>query len=168
MRPAIAIALSLVLASVAFAGTLTGKVVKIVDGDMIDVLDGSNAVHRVRLHGVDALETGQPFAKRAREATGDLVHERQVVVTTNEEPDRYGRLVGRVTLGGRDVGLALLEAGWVWQFTRYDTSVLYRDAEQAARRARRGLWADPKPAPPWEWRKMPKGEREKRRETVPL
>ncbi|MBM3954717.1 MAG: nuclease, partial [Planctomycetes bacterium] len=41
MRPAIAIALSLVLASVAFAGTLTGKVVKIVDGDMIDVLDGS-------------------------------------------------------------------------------------------------------------------------------
>jgi len=54
MRPAIAIAISLALASVASAGTLTGKVVKIVDGDTIDVLDGLNAVHRVRLHGVDA------------------------------------------------------------------------------------------------------------------
>ena len=47
------------LSVAASADTLTGKVVKVTDGDSITVLDNTNTQHRIRLQGIDAPETGQ-------------------------------------------------------------------------------------------------------------
>jgi hypothetical protein len=45
---------------------ISGKVVKIVDGDTLTILDASNEQHKIRLAGIDAPEKGQPFGTKAR------------------------------------------------------------------------------------------------------
>jgi micrococcal nuclease len=144
------------LASPALA--LEGKVVGVVDGDTIDVLDGDKKQHRIRFDGIDAPERGQPFSNRAKSTLSDLVFGKTVRVDT-EGPDKYDRTIGRVYVDGRDVGLAMLEAGVAWHYTKYDQSKKYADGQKSARAARRGLWTDKNAIPPWEWRKMPKAER---------
>jgi endonuclease YncB( thermonuclease family) len=57
----------------------------------------------------------------------------------------------------------MLEAGMAWHYTKYDQSKKYADGEKSAKDAGRGLWSDPRRVPPWEWRKMDKAERDKRR-----
>lgn len=113
--------LLLVLATPAPAETLEGKVVGIVDGGTIDILDSSKKQHRIRYDGIDAPERGQPFGAKAKSMLGDLVFGKNVRVEL-EGKDRYDRDVGRIFLDGRDVGLAMLEAGMAWQFTKYDQS----------------------------------------------
>ena len=57
-----------------------------------------------------------------------------------------------VTVGQTNVNHELLTAGLVWRFTRYDKSTELADLEAAARNANVGLWADPAPVAPWDWR----------------
>jgi endonuclease YncB( thermonuclease family) len=76
--------------------------------------------------------------------------------------DRFGRTVAQVFVDGNDVGLALLEAGLAWHFTRHTLAdpvqrARYETAEAAARQDRRGLWAQPDPQPPWEDRAERRG-----------
>ncbi|HAN27999.1 MAG TPA: hypothetical protein DCP75_09840, partial [Haliea salexigens] len=47
---------------------LSGTVVRIADGDTLTLLDASNTQHKIRLHGIDTPERGQPFGNAAREA----------------------------------------------------------------------------------------------------
>jgi endonuclease YncB( thermonuclease family) len=154
--------LLLVLATPAPAETLEGKVVGIVDGDTIDILDSAKKQHRIRFDGIDAPERGQPFSRRSQSTLSELVFGKTVKVELKGK-DRYDRDVGRIYIEGRDVGLAMLEAGMAWQFTKYDQSKEYADGEASARDAQRGLWSDRAPVPPWEWRKLSKAERDKRR-----
>jgi endonuclease YncB( thermonuclease family) len=141
---------------------LEGKVVAVLDGDTIEVLDSSKRLHRVRFDGIDAPERGQPFGNRAKSTLSDLVFGRDVRIDT-KGPDKYDRTIGRVHVDGRDVGLAMLEAGVAWHYTKYDQSREYAAGEKSAKDAGRGLWADRNPVPPWEWRKLSKAERDKRR-----
>ena len=48
------------------ADTLTGKVVRVLDGDTVEVLDIETNAHRIRLTGIDAPETGQAFGTKAK------------------------------------------------------------------------------------------------------
>jgi micrococcal nuclease len=126
-------------------------VVAVADGDSITVLRDKQQL-KVRLQGVDCPEGGQAFGAAAKRFTSDLVFGREVMVRPRGT-DRYGRMVADVTVDGRDVGLALVEAGFAWHFLRYSDDPRLAAAEQAARAARRGLWADPNPIPPWEYRR---------------
>jgi micrococcal nuclease len=109
---------------------------------------------KVRLHGVDTPEKAQAFGTQARKLTGDLVFQRDVTVVVHTT-DRYGRLVGEVLLpDGRSLNQELVKAGMAWWYRQYaphDTTLAQLEAE--ARTAKRGLWADANPVPPWEWRK---------------
>jgi hypothetical protein len=66
--------------------------------------------------------------------------------------DRYGRTVARMYIDGKDVSLELGRAGLAWHFTRYSSDPVLADAEREARAAKRGLWVQPNPVPPWEYR----------------
>jgi endonuclease YncB( thermonuclease family) len=70
--------LSLPLATA--AEVLGGKVVQVVDGDTIYLLDGSKTQHKVRLSGIDAPERGQPFGRRSKERIAKLVAGKEVEV----------------------------------------------------------------------------------------
>jgi endonuclease YncB( thermonuclease family) len=69
--------------------------------------------------------------------------------------DRYGRLVGKVWLDGRDVNKELVVEGHAWVYRKYMLDATLLDDEVSARAAGRGLWFLPEAewTPPWEWRR---------------
>ena len=122
--------------------------------------------------GVDASEPGHaplasaPRRPRPRQGGG------KVARLDWHKPDRYGRLVGKVwavlpdarcqhaacpkTL---DVGLTQISQGLAWHYKKYaheqseEDRERYAFAELEARARRAGLWRDPAPVAPWEWRR---------------
>lgn len=61
--------------------------------------------------------------------------------------------MARVRLNGRDINLELVQAGFAWWYRRYaPNDAALEAAEAKARKAKRGLWQDRQPVPPWEWR----------------
>ena len=149
--------LTLPISSQTHADTLLGKVVSILDGDTVEVLDARKRTHRVRLAGIDAPESKQPFGAKAKRALSSLVGGKTLTVDWHKR-DRYDRVVGRILLDGADVNLALVRAGYAWWYREYageqspSDRRLYEAAEKAARREGVGLWADPRPIAPWDWR----------------
>lgn len=129
-------------------------VVHVADGDTLTVRCGAGQVTKqvVRLAEIDAPEDGQPFGALSR---------RRLVVACLRQPatlvvrsrDVYGRAVAKVSCAGMDAGAAQVTAGMAWAFDRYARDPeLYR-LQNEARGAKRGLWSEPAPMPPWEWRK---------------
>jgi endonuclease YncB( thermonuclease family) len=153
----VVLALFLLAAPLAYAETLTGRVVGIADGDTITVLDTSNQQHRVRLSGIDAPEKKQPFGSRAKQSLGSLAFGKDAQVEWSKL-DRYRRIVGKVIIDGQDVGLQQLQAGLAWWYRQYareqspQDQVAYSQAEEAAKVARIGLWGDSQAVPPWDYR----------------
>jgi hypothetical protein len=90
-------ALLLALTCLISTDSLTGKVVKIADGDTITILVENRQV-KIRLSEIDAPEHGQDFGQKNKEALADLVFEKEVRVVTHGE-DRYGRTIGDVFVG---------------------------------------------------------------------
>jgi hypothetical protein len=75
-----------------------------------------------------------------------------------------GRTLGIVRLGKRNINRELVREGWAWWYRKYaPKNKELASAEAAARKAKRGLWADAKPIPPWEWRKSERERRQKSR-----
>jgi micrococcal nuclease len=131
----------------------SGKVVGVTDGDTIKVLRLGRQV-RVRLYGIDCPEKKQAFGNRAKRYTSDLVFAKTVTVKV-KDIDRYQRIVGEVILpDGRNLNQELVRAGLAWWYQRYaKTDRKLERLEQIARKNKRGLWADPDPLPPWDFRK---------------
>lgn len=144
-----------------FASTMEVEVVGVTDGDTLVVLDGNMVQHKVRLAGIDAPERRQAFGSRARQSLASQVFKRTVTVDWHKR-DRYGRLVGKVLVGNKDVGLELVAAGLAWHYKAYEREqtaqdrLAYAEAERVARERRLGLWADAEPVPPWEFRRRPR------------
>jgi endonuclease YncB( thermonuclease family) len=152
---------ALLLSASAQPQTITGKVVGVSDGDTITVLDASNKEHKVRLLGIDAPESNQDFGSRAKQSRSDLVFGKTVTVTS-EAKDMYGRVLGDVTLDGRNINLEQVRRGFAWFYRFYAKELrtedvkAYDQAEAQARKEKRGLWAGPSPVPPWEFRQSGK------------
>jgi endonuclease YncB( thermonuclease family) len=144
----------------------TWRVVGVSDGDSLTCLTPEKKQVKVRLHGIDAPERGQPYGNRSRQALSDLVFGKDVEVE-DRGTDRFKRTVGRVTVGTVNVNREMVASGMAWHYTRYDQSRKLRDAEKAARDAKAGLWADPHACPPWEWRRLEEQERDRRRALSP-
>lgn len=145
------------------AASLLGEVVGISDGDTLTVLDNTNTQHKIRLSGIDAPEKAQPFGDRSKQSLAALTFRQQVTIEWDKR-DRYRRIVGRViTPNGTDANLQQIKAGMAWHYKAYEREqpagerFLYSEAEEAARKARIGLWQDAQPVPPWDYRKQKRG-----------
>ena len=144
-----------------FAESISGRVVAVADGDTLTLLDRSFVEHKIRLSGIDAPEKKQAFGQRAKATMADNVYglpaEADCRIT-----DRYGRNICVVRVNGRDVGLEQIRAGMAWWYRQYAKDQTpreqldYENAEGQAKSARRGLWSDKDPLPPWEWRRASK------------
>ncbi len=143
----------------AFADTLTGKVVKITDGDTLTVLDANYKQHKIRLAGIDAPERKQAYGLASRKHLASIVAGQQVTIEYQKR-DRYGRIVGKVLLDGIDVCLKQVKTGFAWHYKKYqheqslEDQRLYAEVENQARDERLGLWRENNPIPPWEYRRL--------------
>ena len=129
-----------------FAEEIVGRVVRVADGYTITVLasegtrpvassnrrrggvlvggiersDSATAVeHKIRLHGIDAPESGQAYGNAAKSHLSSLVAGRSVRVKWKSR-DKYGRIFGVVHVDGRDVNLEMLKAGYAWHYKRFE------------------------------------------------
>ncbi len=100
---------------------------------------------RIRLEGIDCPEGGEPFSSVARNFTRGLAFDKTVQVSVRDV-DRYGRLVARVTGGGKDVSLELVNAGLATHYTVFSFDAKLEAAQKEAQQARRGMWRDGVPA----------------------
>ena len=131
----------------------SGKVVRIADGDTFTFLNANNQQVKVRLFGIDSPERGQDFGQVARQKLSDLVFNQPVRLEVIDT-DRYGRSVAIVyTQAGLCVNEELLKSGLAWHYKEYDDNAAWAQMEQNARKSKIGLWAQPRPTPPWNWRK---------------
>jgi len=147
--------------SAAGADVLDGRVVGVTDGDTLTVIDAAKTEYKIRVAGIDAPEKAMPWGQKSKQALSDRVFGRDVRVDWSKR-DRYGRIVGKVIVGGKDAGLALVGKGLAWHYKKYENEqpladrLEYARLENEARAMRRGLWSDPAPIPPWGGRKHKK------------
>ncbi len=150
--------LFLFLSNFAYAKTIEGLVVGVADGDTITVLDQQKNTYKIRLQGIDAPEKKQAFGEKSKQSLHDLVHNKQVRIEYDKE-DKYGRTVGKVTLGDLDVCLQQLVLGMAWHYKKYQNEqsvydrALYSETELKSKSLKLGLWTEDTPMPPWEFRK---------------
>ena len=148
----------LFLSTFANAKTIEGLVVGVSDGDTITVLDQQKNSYKIRLQGIDAPEKKQAFGEKSKQSLHDLVHSKQVRIEYDKE-DKYGRIVGKVTLDDVDVCLQQLVLGMAWHYKKYQNEqsvsdrALYSETELKSKSLKLGLWSDDTPMPPWEFRK---------------
>ena len=142
----------------AFAAQLQGRVVGVSDGDTVTVLTDEQRQFKIRLSGIDAPEKKQPFGSFSKQTLSQRVYGKPVMVEWSKT-DRYGRIVGKIEVGGRDVNLEQVREGSAWVYTEYLKELpladreRYVEAERQAKVERRGLWRDRDPEPPWQWRR---------------
>lgn len=131
---------------------LLGLVVGISDGDTLTLLTPEKQEVRVRLAEIDAPEKKQPLGQRSKQSLADLCYMKQAELRL-VDTDRYGRAVARVTCEGTDANASQVSTGMAMVYPRYAKDPALFQLQQEAKDAQRGLWADPSPVPPWEFRK---------------
>lgn len=135
---------------------ITGRVIKVADGDTFTLLDSKNNKLKIRLYGVDCPEKNQPYYEAAKNFTSKSVLNKTVRVEVKNK-DFYQRHVGVVwTPNKTNLNLALLRNGLAWHYIEYDKSKLYQNAENAAKTANKNIWSDKKAQAPWDFRKQKK------------
>lgn len=132
--------------------TITGRVVGVHDGDSITLLTDSRQQIKVRLDGIDAPELRQAFGQKSKVTLSGLVMSRQVTIEDKGE-DRYKRTLAVVKVNDLNVNLEMVRLGYAWHYLKYSKNQGLAAAEREAREAKRGLWADDSPVPPWDWRR---------------
>ncbi|MBD2113765.1 MULTISPECIES: thermonuclease family protein [Cyanophyceae] len=135
----------------------TATVVSVGDGDTLRV-QGQDGSITIRLACVDAPESSQAFGPEATLRLRQLLSTGQMVEVRAIERDRYGRTVAEIYSGGQSVGLQLVGEGYAVVYEQYisgcaATADDYRQAESAARNARRNFWSQPNPTMPWDFRR---------------
>ncbi|MDX3914903.1 MAG: thermonuclease family protein [Pseudosphingobacterium sp.] len=135
--------------------TFPAKVVRILDGDTMEVLYDNRDRIKIRLAHIDCPEkrSSQPFANRAKQALSNLCFG-QYVTVHSDKYDRFGRLIAVLVNGSKQiVNQEMVRQGMAWHFKRYSKDSVYAKLEQEARLNRVGLWHDHNPIAPWKWRK---------------
>jgi micrococcal nuclease len=155
------------LLSATLAITGQFKVTRVTDGDTVKV-EGREGTMTIRLVGIDAPETsrkkrepGQPFSQQAKKYLASLVLNKNVDIL-NHGQDRYGRVLGVISLDGKNINLEMVKVGLAEVYRGKPAKGLdlgpYRQAERQARQTRLGMWSlGNKYVSPRDWRKSHKG-----------
>lgn len=137
--------------SFAVAEIVTGRVVKVTDGDTVTVLVEGNRQERVRLLDIDAPEKGQAYGEKARSFLAEMVAGKTVRVEFKGR-DRYGRVLGTVFVDGKNVNEEMIRAGLAWNY-HYSRNKKYAELENEARRKKLNIFSDRNPISPYDYRK---------------
>ncbi|WP_090827756.1 thermonuclease family protein [Nitrosovibrio tenuis] len=132
------------------AKIIHAQVVQVVDGDSLTVaIDGEMV--RVRLAEIDAPEGKQPFTIRSKQSLTNLCLWVPAELSSISK-DQYGRTLARVKCEGVDVNAEQVKRGMAWAHGEFTKDPALSTLQEEARSAKRGLWSDKSPTPPWIWR----------------
>jgi endonuclease YncB( thermonuclease family) len=140
----------------AHAHTLQVLVVEVQDGKTL-IVENTNRRFKVILKAADAPELDQPAGDVARQHLADLVLNKPVAVEITGMVNG-SHVIARVFTTECDISLQMIRDGVAWYDRSYEKELseaerrLYAESEQAARSEHRGIWEDPQPVSPWEWR----------------
>ena len=137
-----------------------GVVIKVIDGDSI-IIDVKNKRKMVRLWGIDSPERGMKYAEAAKRFVEHNVLGKSVKVRPYYK-DEYGRVVADIFVNENNIAEAILENGFAWVHIYYCKKEIcrkWRNIQENACRNKRGLWLDPSPRPPWEYKHVRKKQK---------
>jgi endonuclease YncB( thermonuclease family) len=123
----------------------------VIDGDSLILRDQTGTTYEVRLQGVDAPEYRQQYGPQAEKALQRRLRGETVKLRVDGK-DRYGRHIGYLTHEGDSINYWLIASGHAWHYARYNDDPRWAEAQQSAKRERRGLWGKGDPVAPWVWR----------------
>jgi endonuclease YncB( thermonuclease family) len=126
------------------------RVVGVQDGDTVTCLDDLNQQRKIDLADVDAPEISQDYGKASREALAGMVFGR-TVEAVDGAATASGSQTARLFVDGLDVSRQMVATGNAWPDPSSQDRSLGTDQAQA-KAATLGLWAEPAPVPPWEYR----------------
>lgn len=142
--------------------TIQCRVISISDGDTFQCLLKNNKRLKVRLEGIDAPEKSQSFGKKSRQTLGNLIHKKQVRLAVSGY-DHYHRALATVyNQQNQDINLTMIKLGMAQTYQPYTKKQQYFIAETQARQNKIGLWLEPNPLPPEQWRKIHKDKRKQK------
>ena len=131
------------------------KVVSVTDGDTIKVYNAEKGQVKIRLYGIDSPEKGQPYGQVAGKYLASLIAG-SIVDIESVDTDRYGRTVGIVSDSEKNINQEMVRAGYAWVYRKYcdkEFCDFWLALEKDAKAIKMGLWQEPNPIPPWEWRR---------------
>ena len=155
--PYIPYILILLLPYLLFSETFTAQVIKVIDGDSVNVLRlPENKEVKLRLYGIDAPEWKQAYGKESKDALNRLLGTNREIFVKVLDKDRYGRLICNLHLNSEDIPVNewMVSRGNAWHYVKYaPDDINLQQAEKNARNNKLGLWSSETPIPPWEFRK---------------
>lgn len=152
--------LTLLFSTPIFAEKIIGRVVSVADGDTLTISVQGHDQVRVRLAEIDAPEKKQPFGQRSKQSLSNLCFGKDAIMQ-KIRTDRYGRTIARVYCAKVDANAEQIRGGLAWAYRQYLQDQTLLDLENEARSAKRGLWIESSPVPPWEYRKLKRQNRKK-------
>lgn len=120
------------------------------DGDSVVVVFNNKKLH-IELGGIDCPELEQDFGEEAKAFTKSFIYKKKVTVEILNY-DEQDRIIGRISLSGTDLSLALIEEGLAWYNKKNGSDKTLSKAQKKAKKAKIGLWKQAKPTPPWTFR----------------
>ena len=133
---------------------ITAKVMDVIDGDTIVVMNEIRKSMTIQIKGVDAPELEQAFGNTAHEKLTARI-EGKIVRVALDEADEFGRRTAEVFENDKSVNVWLIRQGCGWHNWKFDADDAKAAAEKQARKDKAGLWAAKDPRPPWEWKNPP-------------
>lgn len=131
--------------------TVIGKVVKVIDGDTVDILDKQNNKYRIRLYGIDAPESKQAYGQASKKFLSSLIAGLNVEVIIKDK-DKYQRNIAKVLLNGKDINKEMVRNGYAHAYVEYSSE--YTIDEKEAKKLKLGLWKDKHPMKPSDFRRI--------------
>ena len=138
--------------NITHAEEFTARVIAVLDGDTVLVLRSGQQV-KIRLSNIDAPEKAQEYGMASKQSLAEMVLRKQVQVSS-QAMDEYGRMVAQIEAGGLKVNEEQVRRGMAWEYSHFHSDRHYLALQSEAQQARRGLWAQSSPMPPWQWRKL--------------
>lgn len=133
---------------------IKGKVVAVSDGDTIRVLTSDNKEIRVRMLRIDAPESSQAFGQRSRQNLNSMAYGKEVRIVQDgkSKVDKYQRILGTVYVNGVNLNYQQVKDGYAWADRFFEPTQKFIHAEAEAKKFKKGLWIEPNPLEPWNYR----------------
>jgi len=133
---------------------ISGKVISVIDGNIIEILTDDGDKLLIKLSEVDSPELGQDFGAEALAYTSKFCLNKIVEIAVVGK-DRKGMRLGIVRLkSGKQLNTELLKSGLAWYSHHCIDQCEMKLLEIKAKKKKLGLWINANPTPPWIYRRQ--------------